>query len=225
MTTKTSIHKDSDLRQSVQAELDWDPGVDTTGIVVRVEKGIVTLSGVVETYAKKVAAVGAAHRILGVLDVVDELQVRIPGQPKTDLELAEAVRNALVWDVYVPDKRIQSTVSEGWVTLEGDVDLWHQRDVAVQAVERLGGVRGVTNRIVVCPSPVDAARLHDSIEDALARRAEREAKRIRVRVREGVVEVTGSVHSWAEKNAIERLVTYTPGVRRIENKIVVDPYA
>jgi osmotically-inducible protein OsmY len=71
---------------------------------------------------------------------------------------------------------------------------------------------------------VDAAKLRDSIEEALARRAEREARRITIEVEGDVVRLDGSVHSWAEKNAIERLVAYSPGVRHIQNDIVVDPY-
>lgn len=156
----TTTKSDLDVRREVQRELDWDPRVDSIGINTQVKNGIVTLSGSVESYAKKLAAREAVHRIVGVLDLVDELQVKIPGQPKTDHEIALAVRHALVWDVYVPDKCILSTVSSGWVTLEGDVDLSHQREDAVRAVERLSGVRGVTNHITVKTRPIDGVAIH-----------------------------------------------------------------
>jgi osmotically-inducible protein OsmY len=223
--TLTTTKSDLEIRREVEKELDWDPRVDSTGINTQVKNGIVSLSGSVETYAKKVAACDAVHRILGVLDVVDEVQVKIPGLLKTDQGIAQAVRHALVWDVYVPDKRIASTVSSGWVTLDGDVDLWHQREYALRAVERLSGVRGVTNHITVKPETVDPARIRSSIEDALSRRAEREAKRIKIEVEGGVVTLTGEAHSWAEKNAIERVATYSPGVKRIVNQISVDAYS
>ena len=223
--TTTSTRSDFDIRREVQQELDWDPRVDSTGISVQVKDGIVSLIGAVESFAKKVAAREAAHRIAGVLDVTDELQVKIPGQATTDEEIARAVRHALVWDVYVPDKRIASTVSSAWVTLSGDVDLWHQREDAVRAVERLSGVRGVTNHIAVKPQPIDPVRIRGSIEEALARRAQREAKRIQVEVVGGCVTLKGEAHSWADKNAIERVAAYAPGVKRIVNEIAVDPYA
>jgi osmotically-inducible protein OsmY len=223
--TLTTTKNDLDIRREVQKELDWDPRVDSTGISVQAKDGVVSLTGSVETYAKKIAACDAVHRISGVMDVVDELQVKIPGHLRTDREIAQAVRHALVWDVYVPDRRITSTVSDGWVTLEGDVDLWHQREDALRAVERLSGVRGVTNRITIQPQTVDPARIRASIEEALARRAEREAKRLQIEVDGGIVTLTGEVHSWAEKNAIERVATYSPGVKRIQNQILVDPYA
>lgn len=225
MNLKT-MKSDPDIRHAVQNELEWDPRVDSTSIDVRVQNGLVTLTGAVDAYAKKVAACAAVHRVVGVLDVVDELQVKPPGQLRTDQDLAQAVRAALIWDVYVPDERITSTVSAGWVTLAGDVDQWHQREDAGRAVERLAGVRGVTNRIALRMKPaVDPAKLRDSIEAALARRAEREARRIEIKVEGDHVRLNGCVHSWAERNAVERLVAYSPGVRHIQNDVVVDPYS
>jgi osmotically-inducible protein OsmY len=64
-----------------------------------------------------------------------------------------------------------------------------------------------------------------AIEDALERQAEREARRIGVTVKDGVVTVTGRIRSWAEKNAIDRVVGFAPGVRRVDDQLIVDPYA
>lgn len=220
--TVTAIEKDQDVRRKIQVELEWDPRVDATGIHVGVKEGIATLTGAVESYAKKIAARDAVHRVVGVLDVVDELHVTPSASAKTDQELARAVRQSLEWDVCVPDQRIRSTVSEGWVTLEGDVDGSFERDAASRSIERLAGVRGVTNRIVVKAKSVQANRIRASIEDALARQAQREAKRITIGVDAGVVKLTGTVRSWGEKNAIEHVARYSEGVRRVENELVVD---
>lgn len=46
-----------------------------------------------------------------------------------------------------------------------------------------------------------------------------------VTVFDGVVTLRGKVDSWAEKNALGQLATYSPGVQRVENDLVVDPYA
>lgn len=56
---------------------------------------------------------------------------------------------ALEWDVFVPDPDIQSTVSNGWVTLTGMVETVSERDDAARAVRNLTGVRGVDNQITV----------------------------------------------------------------------------
>lgn len=215
---------DTELLRRVQDELEWNPRVEGSGVTARVKDGIVMLSGFVGSYAHKIAAIDAVHQLAGVLDVADEIEVRSPRQAKADEEIARAVRAALVWDVYIPDHRIQSTVSSGWVTLEGTVDRWEQREDAMRCVERLLGVRGVSNRIVINAPIVDEARVRSTIEKALARRAKREAKHLDIKVDEGVVTLQGTVDSWAERNAVERLVSYTPGVRELVNEITVDSY-
>ena len=224
--TTAIIKSDSQIKADVLNELKWDSRVDETDIGVQVRDGIVTLVGTVDVYAKKIAAREAAHRVHGVLDVVDEMQVKVPGiGARTDTELARAVRDALEWDAFVPDEKITSTVSLGIVTLEGLVQTWTQRADAERVVRGLTGVRGVINQVTVSAKPIDPTRIKNEIEDALERQAEREARRIGVSVKDGVVTITGRIRSWAEKNAIDRVVGFAPGVRRVEDQLIVDPYA
>lgn len=226
MTTTTTTKKwnDTEIDRAVTEELAWNPRVDDTGLAVSVNQGIVTLAGYVDSFAKKLAACDAAHRVAGVLDVIDEIEVRYSGTAKTDAELAKNVRQALEWDVYVPDRAIRSTVSDGRVRLEGEVEHAHQREDAAKAIERLQGVRGIVNMIVVKPKRVDADRIHDAIRGALARRAQREAKQVQVEVDGGTVKLTGTVHSWAEKSAIESVALYSPGVTSVDNALNVNVY-
>jgi osmotically-inducible protein OsmY len=220
MTTKT----DSQVKNDVLNELSWDPSVTETEVGVQVHNGVVTLTGNVGAYAKKIAARDAAHRVHGVLDVVDDMRVKLPTTwQRSDEDVAKAVRHALIWDVLVPDDKIKTTVSGGVVTLEGNVDTWMQRYDAERAVQRLTGVRSVANQIAVSAPAVDAVRIRREIENALERQAEREAKRIGVTVRDGVVTLTGTLRSWGEKNAVERVAQYAPGVKRVEDLTVVDP--
>ncbi len=224
MTTMT-IKTDSQLKLDVQNELKWDSRVDETDIGIQVRQGIVTLVGTVDVYAKKIASREAAHRVHGVLDVVDELQVKVPGiGGRTDMDIARAVRTALEWDAFVPDENVKSTVSLGIVTLEGTVPTWSQRADAERAVRGLAGVRGIINQIGVTTQTIDSLKLKTEIETALERQAEREARRIGISVKDGVVTLTGRIHSWTEKNAVDRVVGFAPGVRRVDDRLVVDPY-
>jgi osmotically-inducible protein OsmY len=214
---------DQQLQQAVLRELAWDTRVDAARIGVTVTNGVVTLTGTVPSYAERLAAQEAAHRVAGVLDVANDLEVVPSGAlTRTDTAIAQAVRHALEWDALVPDERIQSTVADGWVTLEGTVDYWHQRVDAERAVRNLAGVRGVTNRIVVSAPAVEAAKIQAEIEQALERRAERTAKRIQVTVQDGTVTLTGRVRSLAEKRAIIGAVHGTPGVRAVHDQLVID---
>jgi osmotically-inducible protein OsmY len=218
---------DSQIQQEVLRELSWDPRVEETEVGVEVDGGIVTLTGTVSSWAKRVAAQDAAHRVAGVLDVANDIKVRLPGDfVRTDTEIAQAVRRALEWDALVPDKRIQSTVSNGWVTLEGSVDTWTEREDAERAVQNLVGVSGVSDKMtIVSAKPVQTERVREAIEDALERRAEREAKRIRVEVTgTGTVTLTGQVRSWGEKRATLAAARFAPGVRSVEDHLEINPW-
>jgi osmotically-inducible protein OsmY len=224
MSAKMQTKSDSQIQQEVLRELKWDTRVEETDVGVTVERGIVTLTGTLPGYAKKLAAQEAAHRVFGVLDVANDIQVRVPGSMgRTDAEIAQAVRNALEWDVWINEERIKSTVSNGFVTLEGVVEVLREREDVERVIRRLSGVRGVTNRIEVKPVRIKAEDVQEAIEQALERRAEREARHIKVEVHDSEVKLSGPVRSWAEKRAILGIVSHAPGVRTVDENLFVDP--
>jgi osmotically-inducible protein OsmY len=216
---------DEEIQNEALFQLDWDSRLKQSDIGVTVKKGVVTLIGTVDSYAKKLAAQKAAHSVPGVLDVANDIQVKVTGSlRRTDSEIARAVRLALEWDVLVPSGQIHSTVANGLVTLEGEVDYYSERADAERAIAHLPGVRGVTNKIEVCATPVEPERVKFLIEDVLERRADREANRIRVSVDDGDVTLTGAVKSWDEKKAILGAVGHAPGVSMIYDHLFIDPY-
>jgi osmotically-inducible protein OsmY len=217
---------DVQIQQDVMRELRWDTRIGPAKVGVEVDKGIVTLTGTLDNFAKKHAATEAAHRVAGVLDVANDITVHLAGSPgKTDTEIARAVRSALEWDAFVPDQRIRSNVSDGWVTLEGDVEYLREREDAARVVRRLDGVKGVWNQIVVRPKKVDPAAVRKMIEEALERRAEREAEQIGVTIDDGTVTLSGKVHSWLEKDAVVGIVSHAPGVQTVSDKLRISPWS
>jgi osmotically-inducible protein OsmY len=216
---------DRELEQQVLSQLRWDSRLACTDISVAVSDAAATLTGTVSSYAKKVAAQEAAHRVAGVLDVANDIEVKpVDLFARTDTEIASAVRSALEWDALVPNEQITSTVSDGWVTLEGDVDYRREREDAERAILRLNGVVGVINKITIHKRPVDPKELREQIEYALERRADREAERLRVDVHDGAVDLWGRVHSWQEKRAVLGSISHAPGVSRVVDHLRVDPY-
>ena len=216
--TDTQIHHD------VLEELKWDSRVDETEVGVQVTGGVVTLTGTVTSWAKRVAAQEAARRVIGVLDVANDLKVKAAGGfSRTDTEIAQAVRQALEWDVFVPNEKIASTVTDGWVTLEGPVERSTQREAAERAVRNLMGVKMVVNKITVTQPKAVTGDVRKAIEQALERRAEREARQIGVDVRDGTVTLTGPVHSWAERKSVLAAARFTPGVRVVEDHLRTEP--
>src|SRR5260221_12528001 len=144
-----SFDPDVNTQRNVLEELQWDTHVQPNEIGVVVKDGIVTLTGWVDSYLKKPAAEEAAHRVLGVLAVANDIEVRLPGfAERTDADLAAAVLNALRWDAAIPAGKVDVTVSQGWVTLKGEVDHYFQKRDAERAVRRHAGAKGASNRIV-----------------------------------------------------------------------------
>ena len=216
-----STRTDEEIQRDILEELKWDTRVRPNEVGVAVKDGVVTLTGWVDSYLKKMAAEEAAHRVRGVKAVVNDIEVRLPSSAeRTDEDLAKAALNALQWEAGVPADKIEVTVSHGWVTLKGEVEYGYQKREAERAVERLSGVRGVINLIRVKPglSPTD---LKQKIEQALVRNAELDASRITVEVQGSKVILHGTVRSYAEKKAAEEAAWAAPGVSEVENHIVI----
>lgn len=210
-----------ELQKRVLEALDWEPGLDATGIGVAVNGGVITLSGRVVSYSNRFAAERVVKQVHGVKALVNDLEVRLPADAtRSDTDLATAAVRALEWDVQVPHRRISLRVAKGWITLEGEAEWQFQREAAERAVRHLLGVRGVSNLITITPklTPKD---LKHRIEAALKRSAEVEAAKITVGTKGGTVVLDGAVHSWAERDAAERAVWSAPGVVAVEDHLLV----
>ena len=214
--------EDKALRQSVIDELDFDPSVDATTIGVFAADGVVTLAGYVSSFAEKTAAEQAVRRVKGVRAVAQELEVRYPSSEKTaDDQIARRVLDIFRWSAIVPHDRINVTVSDGWVTLVGQVDWQFERGAAEDEVRNLSGVAGVINNITVKPR-VDPGDVQRQIEDALKRSAAVEAAGVRVHVvGSGKIRLEGRVRTWQEHDIVARAAWSAPGVHSVEDRLTI----
>ncbi len=213
---------DLQLRQYVLDELEFEPSVNAAHIGVAAEKGVVTLTGHVGTYAEKVAAVTATKRVKGVRGIADDIEVRYASEKKTsDDEIAKRALDILGWDLLVPSGSIQVTVRDGFVTLTGTADWYYQKTTAEQDVQKLTGVRSVINNIEIKPR-ARAGDIKRNIDDALRRHAELEARGIRVTVKDGDrVLLEGKVDNWDEAAAVEKAAWSAAGVKAVEDRLSV----
>ncbi|AIC20110.1 MULTISPECIES: BON domain-containing protein [Pseudomonas] len=212
---------DLNLRKFILEELEFQPDIDAANIGVTVENGVVTLTGHVNSYAQKISAERAVKGIKGVRALAEEIQVRLEkGAGTADDTIANRALNILNWSSDVPEGDIKIMVQNGWITLEGEVDWQYQKETAERAVRKLSGVVGVDNQLTLRPR-VDAGDIRQRIEDALKRNAEIDAKAIHIKVDGDVVKLEGKVHLWRERQIAERAAWSVPGVRKVDDHLLI----
>ncbi|MEX1241087.1 MAG: BON domain-containing protein [Cyclobacteriaceae bacterium] len=214
-----------DLRNDVMEEIKWDPElrIVATEIGVAAKDGVITLSGAVDTYWKKISAERAAQRVSGVRVVACDIEVKVGIIGKrTDTEVAEAVRNALRWNSAVNEDKIEVKVDNGWVYLDGEVAWEYEKRNAQDAVEDLVAVRGVTNNIIIESKPIDTKEILRKIAAAYHRSATVDSSSIIIEPSDNKVTLRGKVRSWAEKQEAEKIAWAAPGVSTVDNQIEVD---
>lgn len=215
-TAQTSLQKD------ILDELQWEPSLDSSRIGVSIEKGVAVLTGHVRNLVERGVAERAAKRVRGVTAVANDLTVDLDRLGvRDDADIAKAAVQALSWNVMVPQNRVEVTVSNGAVTLEGEVGYAYQRTAAQTTVEQLAGVKSVINRLLVKPSvaPIDLRR---KLNAALHRYARVEAEGINADVEGSRVVLRGKVHSWAERDIVQEAAWAAPGVSEVDNRLSIE---
>lgn len=218
---KPIMKTDLELQRDVLAELSWEPSVNAAHIGVAASNGVVTLTGHVGSFAEKWSAELAAQRIGGVKALTVEMDVVLPGNSRrTDSDIALSCEGALQWTNGLPSKGVRVMVEKGWLTLTGTVHWDYQRQAAMTAVRDILGVAGITDKIVLAPGASPGVVKAD-IEAAFKRRAEVHAPHVDVAVQGGDVTLTGTVHSWTERNLARHTAWSAPGVRNVYDNIAV----
>ena len=211
---------DAQLRDAVYHQLEWEPEINASAIGVTASDGVITLTGLVNSYPQKIAAERAAMRVHGVRVLANDLHVNLRDE-YSDPEIAKDALQALQSHTSIPNE-LKVTVREGFLTLEGTVAWMYQKLAAESAVKYLKGVKGVSNLIHIKPT-VSTGEVKTKIEEALRRSAEVDAGRILVEAESSTITLSGNVRSWAERQEAERAAWAAPGVTRVENHIVVTP--
>ena len=183
-----------------------------------------TLTGHVPSYRQKIAAANSAKRVVGVLALVNNIDVRLEAENRTtDEGLAERIANVLKWNVSIPNHNLKADVKHGIVTPSGEVEWQYQRASILKNIEHVSGVVGINDRITLKPRALESD-IQQKIKDALERHADFEANNIKVTVSGGTATLlSGKVELMLEMDRIEYAVWAAPGVSRVVDNLRIGP--
>ncbi len=223
---------DSELLAEIAKRLHWDALVDDDFIDVAVNGGNVSLSGTIGSAAERRQAEwdawvsGVKSVDISALEVkswaadVEERERKYP--PRSDLEIREAVEEALLYDPRVLSFTTRIKSRNGMVTLQGVVDNMEARKAAERDARNTVGVVAVNNLLKVRPvETVPDDQIEEKVRSALSRNPWTESYEISVSVKNQTVHLSGTVDSYLEKAEAENVAFRTTGVTGVRNALDV----
>lgn len=217
------MKNNEELQSDVQKAIKWEPLLHAAEIGVTAKNGVVTLTGEVDSYIKKMEAEHAVKRVTGVKALIENIEVKLPSRlKKTDTEVVSEVLKALKDSWSVPSEKVTVKVEKGCVTLGGELPWNYQREDATNAIHFLSGVSGVKNHIKIKSDSFNEIE-EKEVENAIKRSAI-DGSNIRVKANGTTVTLSGKVNSWYQKEEAERIAWKTKGIWNVDNQIELDYY-
>jgi osmotically-inducible protein OsmY len=210
------------LAADVREELDWDRTLDASRIQVDANDGRITLRGAVKTFAEVRQAELDACAVRGVCAVDNEVQVGLGGEIVTDPVITLECLRALNSDPSVPRQAVAARVTDGWVTLTGQVSHHYERRAAEHAVAPVIGVLGISNKVELTREPIPSDVVH-RIRSALQRKAIIENSPIAVSTMGDIVYLDGYAATWLAIRTAVDTAWRVRGVTQIVNRLSILP--
>ncbi len=215
------MKNNEELQVDVQNAIQWEPLLHAAEIGVSARDGIVTLTGIVDSYAKKMEAENATRNTLGVKAIVENIAVKFPNvRSKSDTEIAISILLAINSNSLIPKDVVKVKVEDGWVTLSGQLPWNLHKELVKNTIMYLIGIKGITNNILIQSSLKDKIE-QSAVEEALIR-SSIDAVDVYVRVSGNSLTLTGTVNSFYEKQEAARIAWKTPGILAVINELAVD---
>ena len=215
------MRPDNQIKKDILDELDWDPEIDASQVGVVVKDCAVTVFGHVETYRQKIAVQDVVKRVADVHAVVNNIDVQLASRHRmTDDGLAERISHVLEWNVSSANRDITADVKHGVVTLSGELEWGYERSNILRNIQHVSGVVNVIDEMTIIPR-ASATDVQTRIKSALQRHVQIEAHKIKVATTGGIVRLTGTVDSIAERERVDDAAWSAPGVSRVVNELQI----
>ena len=148
MAAKLKALADSDLGQAILKQIELIPELNQAHTGVRFDQGVVTLSGLVNSDAQRLAIEDSVKRVPGVEAIASDLRIK-PWRDRPDSDIARDILGSFRNQILIPAHGITVLVRDGHVTLDGEVQSELQRVLAESAVKARRGITGISNQIAV----------------------------------------------------------------------------
>jgi osmotically-inducible protein OsmY len=215
------MKNDRELHRDIQDALKWDPLLRNAKVDVVANDGLVTLSGIVNSFLDKLRVETVTKSIDGVKAIVEHMTVNLGNHDEvSDETIAKSVLDSLQLN-FVPIDRVMVKVEDGHVTLDGEVTYNFQKEAAKKSMSNVKGVKVFTNNLTIAAETEDQLE-KKTIEHALLRYSATVDQNIRVKVIKNMITLNGTVQSFYQKEEAEKIAWNAPGVLMVNNELIVE---
>lgn len=227
---------DMEIQEDVVDALVWDPATKSWEIDTKVNNGVVTLSGKVDSWHEKMLAAKVAKGVRGVKGVDNDILLDY-GADRADADIQEDIEEMLHWDAYVDDALINVRLDDGKVTLSGTVGSLAEKERAT-GLAWVSGVTAVDNSDLQVRwwarddrlrskkyVPKSESAIKQAVQDVLLYDPRVESFQIEVEPDGGYVTLRGKVDNLKAKRAAAADARTVVGVWAVDNKIKFSPRA
>lgn len=215
---------DEEIKGEIIAEMSSDDRVDASKVKISVLDGNIELTGTVPNYEAKQAASENVWSIQGISSVKNELIVVYP--PKVEIpedsEIKSDIRTALSLNLNIDETMTEIMVEEGIATLEGSVDSFWKKNLAENIIAGISGIVEVKNKLSIVPTKkLKDQEIADNIIGSIDRNYEVDVEDVDVKVKSGIVTLSGILDNWYEYNAAMEAAKYSSGVGDIKDNLKI----
>ncbi|HNP33238.1 MAG TPA: BON domain-containing protein [Flavobacterium sp.] len=208
------------VKQQIQKALRSNYLLSDADITIDVVDGSVLLGGFVDKYNKKELAKKIAKEVQGVKNCIEKIAVTLDENDKrSDIEIESDIIRQFRKNFGNSHEEIKTIVSNGNVWIEGRVKWKYQKDLAKECIVDVTGIISIENNISLPEKQepqIDEKNIFAAIYGNPTITTD-----IKIEIIGNRVVLKGVVLNVEQKNLVTSLVRNVPGVREIENFLII----
>jgi len=226
--------EDQELREKIEYALSADPVLEAYKIIVKVDSGIVSLHGALDSWHQTQLAGDVVKKITGVRKVNNNIAFAYD-EDRAGVEIKEDIESLMRNDIRIESGLIDIEIEKGTVILSGKVGSAAEKSLAIVHAYAEGVDSVIAEDLEVSHEARDpllrkdkyiektSLEIINAIQKAFLQDPRLLNHDIEVEVDDGKVTLTGTVSNLRAKNAAEEDARNVVGVWGVKNNITVEP--